>query len=400
MGENSEAVARVGLAPTLELSEKRPATEKDFEAHISVSLACLERLAASPQPPVPGPHLLLLLSQHSILETKAGIPSSTPWSTDRHQALAIKLKERLGENVEEREEDDCEEEGIVTLLVSKDRRLFAQILVVLQPELSDLTSHPSAPHSLAWLVTRLPHPHLGRATPLLLPHTLKCLDSWLTPPRLMGCHIVTHMVQTSPPSELAWYGRAELLHSALTPLLSQDISSLLAVKGPLHQLTHLLHTAAPGPPSLPGPADTMLDRLAGLLELDTRGGERREVLAGMLGDTVALLGPGVVRWVPRIAAIVAASPSSPGILGILTSLCEVCPEAAARELPCLLPSLLRQAHSISWTSPTPDLSLLLAALTSVVETDSTQTKLLCHGLYTVTVNPTFDAIVQKLQLCD
>lgn len=386
--EESCALARMGLVPVLKLGEERPATEEDFKQHLPVSLSCLESLVSPASPLLPSTHLLLLLSQHSTLQTPSSSFSSTPWSSHEHQALALRLQEKLllvsGLN----------EGGVGGLLTREDRKLFNQCLQILQPQLENLAQHPSSPHTLAWLVTRLSHPDLGQATPLFLPHTLRCLDSWLVPCRVLGCTIVDHLISQCPAAELAWYGRAELLHSALLPLLSQDSTCLAAASPSLLHLTEQLHKAKKDVPALPGPADTLLDRVTGLLQLETRCPLRRSLLVSLLQGLLSLLAQGAVRWVPRLAGLVAGDPREE-VLQLVPSLCGLCPEAMALELATLLPSLLRRAHSLSY-SPTPPSSSLTSALTALVSTSPAQAALLCDGLQDLKVNPVFDSLVLEL----
>ena len=67
----------------------------------------------------------------------------------------------------------------------------------------------------------------------------------------------------------------------------------------------------------------------------------------------------------------------------------------ALELATLLPSLLRRAHSLSY-SPTPPSSSLTSALTALVSTSPAQAALLCDGLQDLKVNPVFDSLVLEL----
>merc|ERR1712226_1457741 len=106
---------------------------------------------------------------------------------------------------------------------------------------------------------------------------------------------------------------------------------------------------------------------------------------------------------PTLAGLVSAWPSSEELLTMLCSLCTAYPEAVSRECPTLLPALLQQAHSLSWSphrlSSLASLTSLTPALTALVSADPAQARLLCHGIETVTVNPTFDGLVRDLQLC-
>ena len=72
--------------------------------------------------------------------------------------------------------EDMDEEGldkVTLLLVKEDRRLLTRSLQLLQGELQEVVQHPPAPHCLAWITSKLPHPHLGKAAPALIPHVLR-----------------------------------------------------------------------------------------------------------------------------------------------------------------------------------------------------------------------------------
>ena len=172
-------------------------------------------------------------------------------------------------------------------------------------------------------------------------------------------------------------------------------------------------------PALPGPGDKLLDRVVELLELEsrfivltlsvpvlscgptltpaTRCSERQSLLSLLLLDLVDLIGPGVARWVPRLARLLASCPY-PDLLLLLPPLAHFCPAPLARELPTLLPALLGRLHAIS-QEKVKELAPMASALSCLVTTDLEQARLLCAGLGEVRVNPAFDEVVRQLELC-
>jgi hypothetical protein len=121
------------LVPGLALPEERPATSADFTALLPGSLAAL-MLLQDRAPPAPGPGVILLIAQHSALgeEGEETLWSSDvdsvqedamPWSTVQHRQLARDLLERLCPDMED---------GLTTLLVGQERRLFNQAVDLLQ----------------------------------------------------------------------------------------------------------------------------------------------------------------------------------------------------------------------------------------------------------------------------
>ena len=141
-----------------------------------------------------------------------------------------------------------------------------------------------------------------------------------------------------------------------------------------------------------------------LVELNTGGQDRGDLLCNLLESAARLLGAGVARWVTSLSSLVASNPSSTRLLDLVPHLCQTCPEAMARELGTLLPALLKQAYSLSWKdssaiSSKSECSPLYSALSALVATDSAEAILLCHGLKEVKVNPAFDALIIQLEMC-
>ena len=144
-----------------------------------------------------------------------------------------------------------------------------------------------------------------------------------------------------------------------------------------------------------------------LIELNTGGQERGDLLCNLLVSAVHLLGAGVARWVTSLSSLVASNPSYTHLLDLVPHLCETCPEPMARELGTLLPALIKQAYSLSWKNPSAIQTIssesecppLYSALSALVATDSDQAIQLCHGLKEVKVNPAFDDLVIQLKMC-
>jgi len=411
-------MAGLGLLPALALQEERPPTQEDFIHQTELSLSCLESLACLPAERLqPGPNLVLLLSQHSLLppprentasnidplasETLFPVVSPTIWSSSRHQDLALQILERLCQNIP----GDDADIGVSALLVRQDRKLLAQIVSLLQPQMKQLVLYPSGPHCLCWVVSQLSEPALGLALPLLLPLCLACLDSWLVCPRVLGARTVTHICSLCPPTQLSWYGRADLLYSALIPLVSGDLEVVRWVRAPLTHLTKLRHTtfissSYGSPGSLPSPADQTMERLLSLCQMESTGSERGTILIHLINDVVGVLGPGVLRWVASLSSLLASQPSNQQLQALVSSLLVSWPKAVAREMEVLVPCLVQEAYTRSWASPPHIPTSLEALLTALVEADMSRAQLLCQGLAHLTVNPTFDALVQRLQLCE
>merc|ERR1719397_2334058 len=135
------------------------------------------------------------------------------------------------------------------------------------------------------------------------------------------------------------------------PAREEMLHCLKAASPPLLVLTSHLQSSAKGVPALPGPADHLLARMIELVEMNTGGQDRGDLLCNLLVSTAHLLSAGVARWVTSLSSLIVANPSSSHLLALVPHLCQTCPEAMTRELGTLLPALLKQAYSLSWKDP-------------------------------------------------
>lgn len=289
---------------------------------------------------------------------------------------------------------------LTELLTENECGLFKSLMVELQPSLEKFSSHPASVASLAWLVTRVPHPHLSELVPRLLPHLLNITDSWMPHYKVAGARMMGHVIKTSPSSELLFYGRAELLGESLARLMGHtDTGVVEAASEPLLALTSIRHEATR--PSEPGPGDHLMQELVTKLELASDRA-RREVLAAMLEQLVPILGLGVARWVSSLArtfvSLLAFSPPL-SVFRMLSSITRMCPECVAREVGDLMPALVKFVYQVSWREENSGAAVSLASvcILELATCDPEAVRMLCHDLETLPpVNPTFDTLVTEI----
>jgi len=392
-------LANTALAPPLPNSEERPPLPEDFSSHLPYSLEILTRLVKmhsySISRPASLPSLLLLCAQHC--PTSDHQLDSLPWSSSEHQLQASQLQAKL-EHIYK---------PLRTLLVEQDRKLLAQLFKLLQPSLEKFLSYPASVHSLAWITSHISHPHLGQVVPHLLPHALNWLDCWVSYYKLIGCHVVDHIIATCTSTDLVWFGRADLLSDALIKLLHHTDSAVVkASEKPLMNILRIRHDGTK--PDLPGPADLLMKDLITSVDL-TSDQEKKAVYCSMILSTVPLLGAGTARWVARLSQLMVSqldfSPPQ-AVFPMLSQLCDLCPGCVAREVPVLLHALVKFAYRTSWrpkvssdTSGIPDsiytsdTSQASVCLVQVATCDPCTARLLCHGLDTASVNLKFDSFV-------
>jgi len=383
-------IVKTAMVPTHQLTEERPPQKEDYNSsYLTTSLECLARLAKSHSyslsRPAGLPSLLLLCSQHCHIQD-VEVP---PWSSAEHQLQAYLLLSKL----------ESIYKPVTTLLADQDRKLLSQLLSLLKPSLEKFISQPASVYSLTWLTSQLLHPHLGQVVPQLLPHALNWVDCWMPYYKVFGCHVVGHIIKTCPSSELIWFGRADLLADALGKLLHHtDIAIIEACKEPLINVYKIKHTDTK--PDQPGPADLLMKDLINSLEL-TSDNDKKAVYSEMIQKTVEMLGVGVARWVARLASLTVSqldfSPPE-SMLSLLPQLCSLCPECVGREVPTLLPALVKFIYRTSYSAKESDRTKcdnIGVCLTQVSSCDPTTARTLCHNLESISVNKYFDSIIER-----
>ena len=370
-----------GLAPSLKTGEERPPEREDYLHHVTDSLEILRRTESCITADTI-PSIVLLCSQHSSEEL--------PWSSAEHSETA----HRLLSVIEERSG------SLGALLSQAEGKVFKTLLSHLQSSLENFILEPGSVRSVVWLTQQVTDPEsLDLLVPLLLPHLLHWLDCWLPHYKLEGCQLSRHIANHSSPSQLIFYGRAEVLTEPLTRLTaSQEVAVARAAGEALLSLTIIRHDSRQA--ARPGQADLFIKTLISSLELSSQA-ERQEVYCGLIRDTVPVLGRGAARWVSLLStnmiSLLDTSPP-PSVFSILSLLASQCPECLARETSPLLSSLFKLLYRLSLEDEERGemLSDVRECIEAVARCDVDTARLMCLGLQQETVNNTFDTLTASL----
>lgn len=341
------------------------------------------------------PAIVLLCSQHSSSPWEESESEILAWSSEEHREISDQVISRI----------EARFTPLSSLLAETEGRRFKALLSQLQPSLVQFSREPGSVRSLVWLVHHLVQPPvLDPLVPLLLPHLLNWLDSWLADYKVSGCHLAAHIATHSSPSQLKFYGRAEVLSQPLIRLLAatSQLSVLRAAVKPLLALTTIREGDQHSPAS-PGHADTLMAAVISSLELSSDQ-ERKEVFCLLIRDLLTLLGPGAARWVSALINIIISMldsflpPPPTPVFSILTSLASQCPECVGREIAPLLTSLFRYLYRASWEdeADSAGLSEVKLCVEHLATCDSQTTARLCRGLNEASVNNTFDSVTRDI----
>ena len=382
----SELSIEAALTPGLNTSEERPPSEEDFKVHKNLSAKTLQNILDDNNIENHSLQALIVLcSEHSC--------PGLCWSSKVHQMKAEQLITTIERTYKKK---------ISELLTDNYCVLFKRILSDLQPKLEKFIKYPSSVASLTWLAGHVTRDHSSHVVPLILPHVMHLTDCWLPYYKVFGCDIIKSIVINSPPGDLVFYGRADLISDTLLRMLSHTETQVVsACSDPLIAVTQIKHDKTHV--KVPGAADLLMKELLTRIETCSEIDKKR-VYSDMIEKTVTMLDVGVARWVSRLCHVITGqlefSPP-PSVMTTVITLTQLCPECVAREMVTLLPGLVKFVYHVSWHQ-TPDTDMLTLAnvcIDHVTRCDQDQARTLCHNLATVTpVNDTFDKCVQNILL--
>jgi len=394
------AAITVGLLPQVNHAEDRPLNKQDFDSHVSASYNSLEKVEEVLEEEIDLDDsviqvILIFCAQHCPINSEQ---INLYWSSSKHQSKAEKIQEKL--LLLSRSSD------IVSFLTSNNKKHLTGCLGLVLPKLEEsFLKHPGEQHALAWLLVNLPHPHLANQLSRLLPHPLRWLDHWIKDNQILGAKVTKHIVLNSPPTELKWYGRDNLLASALLRLLhSREIEVLKYVCDPLFEIIKIQHNGTS--PDKPGPADRLIEQVINRLALESNQ-DTCSPLTRLLSGLVDTLGTGVARWLPKLAVLLEGQLDHPSsgeaeveLIQMWKKVILVAPECANREAELILKSVVKLMYKTSLLDQSVENARIVKECSSCLElmAQYSPASVLehCRGLESININATFDCNVSHL----
>jgi len=398
------AAVAVGLLSEVKHSEDRPLNKQDFQSHLPVSFSSLEKVenlldSSCDVKDTTIQFILVFCGQHSSLSSESD-PNHPYWSTSQHQNKAEEIKEKLLKL--------SSVSDLTSLLISNNKKHLIGCLSLILPKLEEsFLMHPGEQHTLAWIIEALPHPHLAHQLSRLLPHALRWLDHWIKDNQILGAKVMKHIITNSPPTELKWYGRADLLASALLRLLhSRELEVLQSVCDPLLEITKLQHLGTS--PAKPGPADRLIEQVINRLGVESNS-DTCSLLCGLLCGLVSTLGPGVARWIPSLATLLAGQLDHPAntqtqmqLLQMWAKVVETAPECANREGEIVIKALIKLMYKASHLEQLEENHQIVkecsGCLMLLAKSSPDSVLQHCHGLDQIKINKIFDVKVAQFML--
>jgi len=394
------AALTAGLVPELNHAEDRPLNKQDFDSHVAVSYNCLEKVEELLEQGIDLDDsriqvILVLCAQHSPINSGS---SDLYWSSLKHQNKAEEIQKKLLIL--------SEASDITSFLTNNNKKHFKGCLGLILCKLEkSFQKYPGEQHALAWLLVNLPHPHLADQLSRLLPHPLRWLDHWIKENQILGAKVTKHIVLNSPPTELKWYGRDNLLASALLRLLhSRETEVLIYVCDPLFEIIKIQHDGTT--PGKPGPADRLIEQVINRLALESSQ-DTCSPLVRLLSGLVDTLGTGVARWVPKLATLLEGQLENPTrgeaeieMIQIWKKVLTLTPECANREAEPILKSVIKLMYNASHMDQSGESARIVKECFSCLElmAQYSPNSVLehCRGLDSIKINTTFDYNVSQL----
>ena len=190
----------------------------------------------------------------------------------------------------------------------QNKKIFHIILKELQPKLtkSNWKSYPAATIIIQTFIKLINFPHLSEFLSDILPPALLLVDDFQLDHRLRGISYLKHILENVSSTEILWYGRADVIFSALNQLTYTHDAELIVTLHPC--LRHILQFISKDPlrvddPSEDSKVDVVFAQLLRDMEFETKLVVRR-AFASQLQAYVSLLGIEILKHIKRIFNVV------------------------------------------------------------------------------------------------
>ncbi|CAI8021245.1 TELO2-interacting protein 2 [Geodia barretti] len=152
---------------------------------------------------------------------------------------------------------------------------------------------PTAKHALIWTLRQLKHPHLSPHINSFLPPLLMLVDDHESYHKTLGLSGLTHLISNTDPTELRWYGRADVIYEAIKSMLYMREEAIIHS---LHSCLIILLPVIEGPPTTtvtmptkPTRTDEVFRILLNNIDMESKI-TLRKAYVGYVGSYIDLLG--------------------------------------------------------------------------------------------------------------
>ncbi|XP_054751364.2 TELO2-interacting protein 2-like [Lytechinus pictus] len=187
---------------------------------------------------------------------------------------------------------------------------FRPAMVELKQQLTrnDWKKYPAAKHTFAWLLAHLKHPYVGYQLDHCLPPSLLFVDDYEMENKVLGIQCLRHIIDNVDPTELRWYGRAEVIYEALHPLLYNHKPDLIDILFPC--LLAILKVVEKGPKKTDQPRKLgKYDKALQIILNNMEGEQRilvRQANARHLPSFIDVMGITILWHMKRLIRIIVA----------------------------------------------------------------------------------------------
>ncbi|KAK7116529.1 hypothetical protein V1264_002196 [Littorina saxatilis] len=187
--------------------------------------------------------------------------------------------------------------------------LLGRYLTVVKARLSlhNWQANPTFVESFYWMLTQMmKFPHLSEHLDAVLPPALLLVDSHVTEHKVMGIQCLQHIAANVTNEELRWYGRADVVYTALQQqIYSREPDIIKALHPALLIVLPIVDKdpAKPASPTTPKQVDAILTIII-TSAVTENGIVLRRMYTACIADFVLGLGVCSVRHLQRLVALI------------------------------------------------------------------------------------------------
>ncbi|XP_071502404.1 TELO2-interacting protein 2-like [Diadema antillarum] len=162
--------------------------------------------------------------------------------------------------------------------------------------------------AFVWLLAHIKHPYLGEHLELCLPPSLLFVDDYKMENKIVGIQCLQYILDNVDPTEMRWYGRAEVVYEALHPLLYNYKPDLIETLYPC--MLRVLRVLERDPKKADRPRQpSRYDKVLQVVLTNMEGEQRipvRQACARHLGPFIEAMGITVLWHMKRLIRVLAS----------------------------------------------------------------------------------------------